>query len=120
MRLIPMRLTTALVFTGLIVTATTSAAMSAGAEEGLSGMHAKVRVGGKLCFADHSHAGNSAGHNSRKSAEAAAIRNWQDFTAWEYGLAWGSYSMAAGKSMQCSGGGSWGCTIDARPCRGGR
>lgn len=118
MRLIPMRLTTVLVFTGLIVTAATSAAMSAGAEEGMSGLHAKVRVGGKLCFADHSHAGNSAGHNSRKTAEAAAIRNWQDFTAWEYGGVWASWRAAAGKSMSCSGGSSWGCSIDARPCRG--
>ena len=93
----------------------------AAAEEGMSGLHDKVRVGGKLCFSDHSHSGNSSGERSRKAAETAAIRNWQDFTAWEYGRAWGSYGLAVGKSMQCSGSGaSWGCSLEARPCRGGR
>lgn len=87
------------------------------AAQTLADMHAKVRVGGKLCFADHSHSGSSSGHSSRKAAEMAAIRSWQDFTAWEYGSAWGSYSTAVGKSMNCSGGGSWGCNVDARPCR---
>ena len=84
----------------------------------MSGLHSKVRVGGKLCFADHSHSSSSSGQPSRRAAEAAAIRNWQDFTAWEYGGVWASWRAAAGKSMQCSGGSSWGCSVDARPCRG--
>ena len=83
----------------------------------MSDLHDKVRVGGKLCFSDHSHSSSSAGHASRKAAEMAAIRSWQDFTAWEYGGTWASYSRAVGKSMSCSGGGSWGCNIEARPCR---
>lgn len=100
---------------GLLIAAAGAASAQ---ESGMSGLHAKVRVGSKLCFADHSHAGNSSGQPSRKAAEIEAIRNWQDFTAWEYGRAWGSYGLAVGKSMSCSGGSSWGCSIDARPCRG--
>ena len=111
-----MRLSIALIVTGLSL----AMASSAGAEDGLTGLHDKVRIGGKLCFRGHSHAGNSSGHASRKAAEVEAIRNWQDFTAFEYGNAWASYRLAAGKSMHCSGGGSWGCTIDATPCRSGR
>ena len=88
--------------------------------QGMADLHDKVRTGGKLCFSDHSHSGSSAGHSSRKSAEREAIRSWQDFTAWEYGGSWASYNMAAGKSMSCSGGGTWSCSVEARPCRGGR
>ena len=96
-------------------------AAPAAAEQGLASLHAKVRVGGKLCFADHSHSGYSSGERTRKLAESAAIRKWQSFTTFEYGSAWGSYNLATGKSMQCSGSGtSWGCSIDARPCRSGR
>lgn len=86
-------------------------------DTGLSGLHDKVRVAGKLCMADHYHTGNSAGLASKKAAEVAAIKNWQDFTAWEYGSAWGSFRMAESKKVSCSGGGSWSCTVDARPCR---
>lgn len=91
-----------------------------GQAQDLASMHSKVRVGGKLCFADHSHSGSSSGQRSRKAAELEAIRSWQDFTAWEYGRTWGSYSLAVGKSMSCSAGGSWSCSVEARPCRGGR
>lgn len=110
-----MRFLVAMILLGTILVA---AGPALAQEEGLSGLHSKVRVGSKLCFADHSHAGFSSGERSRKAAEIAAIRNWQGFTAMEYGSAWGSYNLAVGKSMQCSGGGSWSCSIDARPCRG--
>lgn len=87
-------------------------------DTGLSGLHDKVRVGGKVCFSDHYHSGASSGERSRKAAEMAAIRSWQDFTAWEYGSAWGSFANAASKSMKCGQtGGSWSCNVDARPCR---
>ena len=32
-----------------------------GQAQDLASMHSKVRVGGKLCFADHSHSGSSSG-----------------------------------------------------------
>jgi hypothetical protein len=86
-------------------------------EAGLAGLHSWVRVGGRTCMADHYHDGNGTGR-SRAAAQASAIRAWVDFTAWEYGSRWGSYSAAVGKSMSCSGGGgSWSCSTSARPCR---
>lgn len=86
-------------------------------ETGLSGLHAKVRVGNKICFADHYHNGSSSGHKTRKAAEAAAISDWAGFTSWEYGNAWGQFGMAESKSISCSNVGGWGCQLEARPCR---
>ena len=87
-------------------------------DTGLSGLHEKVRVGGKVCFADHFHFGTSNGQRSRKLAEIEAIRSWEGFTAWEYGDAWGRFANAVSKGVKCSqSGGSWGCDIEARPCR---
>lgn len=84
----------------------------------MSDLHSKVRVGNKLCMADHYHSGNSSGQPSKAAAEKAAIRNWEEFTDWEYGSAWGSFAAAVSKSVSCSGGGnSWGCFVEARPCR---
>ena len=86
-------------------------------DAGLAGMHAWVRVGGKTCMADHFHDGSGTGR-TRAAAQASAIRAWVDFTAWEYGNRWGSYSAALSKSMNCSGSGSsWSCSTSARPCR---
>lgn len=86
--------------------------------QGLAGIHEWVRVGGKICMKDHYHDGSSAGEKSKKAAEEAAIRSWQGFTGWEYGAAWGSFKNAESKSIKCDGGGSsWGCSVQARPCR---
>jgi hypothetical protein len=87
-------------------------------ETGLDGLHAQRREGNRICMSDHFHHGSSSGHPTRKQAEAAAIRDWAGFTAWEYGLAWGSYAIAASKSMKCvQSGKTWGCELDARPCK---
>jgi hypothetical protein len=87
-------------------------------EEGLSFLHAKVRVGNKLCMADHEHSGSSAGQPTQKHALSAAIASWASFTAWEYSPKWGSFKLAEGKKVSCSqSGGGWGCQIAARPCR---
>lgn len=105
----------ALMAGGLLLSA---AATAAAQDSGLSGLHQKVRVGGKLCMYDHYHSASSNGQSSRKAAEVAAIRSWQDFTAWEYGGAWGSFAMAEGKKVSCFGSGSsFNCDVDARPCR---
>lgn len=90
----------------------------AASAQGMADLHAKVVVGKKLCMADHYHSGNSSGLPSKVAAERDAIRNWQEFTAWEYGNAWGSFAAALSKSVNCTGGGqSWGCHVEARPCR---
>ena len=93
--------------------------LGANAEEGgMSDLHSKVRVGNKICFADHYHYGSSGGLASKKAAEAAVIADWAGFVAWEYGNAWASIKLAANKSLKCSNSsGSWSCTLEAAPCR---
>jgi hypothetical protein len=90
-----------------------------GEEGGLAGLHAQAREGRHICMTEHSHHGSSAGHPTKKVAEESAVRSWSGFTAFEYGAAWGDYAIAAGKDMQCSqsDSGSWGCEVDARPCK---
>lgn len=101
------------------VTATFAATPMATAEEtGFSSIHEQRREGNRICMSSHSHSGSSSGQKTRKLAEAAAARDWAGFTAWEYGLAWGSYRLAASKSMQCEqSGATWGCKVEARPCK---
>ena len=95
-----------------------SAIMVSGASaQGLADTHTQVRVGNKICMADHYHSGSSNGHPSRKAAEAAAISSWAGFTAWEYGSNWGHFALAESKRIVCQNVGGWGCTLDARPCR---
>jgi hypothetical protein len=90
---------------------------------GLTGhdqLHQQARVAGKICMTEHEHGGEGA-LASRRGAEAAAIRHWESFTAWEYGKPWGRYSLAAGKNMECTNGGAvWLCNTRARPCRSAR
>jgi len=104
------------------VAATNSIAQSSakpGKLTGIDNIHAQTRVGGKVCMSDHEHVGEG-NLTSRKGAEAAAVRAWQDFTAFEYGSAWGKYTLAVGKTMNCaSTSGRWTCNVTARPCRPG-
>lgn len=84
---------------------------------GFDSIHSTVRVGGKICFADHSHGGSGSGA-TRKIAEMAAIKSWYGYTAGEYGSDWANIHKAVKASMKCSGGGSnWNCDVDATPCR---
>jgi hypothetical protein len=92
---------------------------SAAAEEtGVASIHSWVKVGRKTCMLDHFHDGNGNG-KTRAQAEKAAIISWTEFTAWEYGSAWGRYALAASKAMQCSQDSPsvWSCHVQARPCR---
>ena len=84
---------------------------------GLDALHDKVRVGGRLCMADHFHDGSGSG-STRGAATNAAIRSWIDFTAWEYGSRWGSWGASVSKRVSCSGGpGNYNCSVSSRPCR---
>jgi hypothetical protein len=86
-------------------------------ETGIAGIHDWIKVGRKTCMADHFHSGD--GHAAtRAQAARQAIESWTDFTAWEYGTAWGHYGLAASKKMTCDQSGSWSCFVEARPCRG--
>src|SRR5262245_4607331 len=86
-------------------------------ETGVAKIHAWVKVGSKTCMLDHFHDGSGNGP-TRAQAERATIRSWADYTAWEYGDAWGRYSVAVSKQMTCSQrSGVWSCAVKARPCR---
>ncbi len=97
-----------------IGTATSAAPRSTGVDS----IHSQVRVGSKVCMATHSHYGE-AEMASRSGAAQAAIRNWQVFTADEYGTIWGSYRLAIRPSMSCqpTSGNRWFCKTSAYPCR---
>ena len=109
------------VFFSVCAAVAMSAALSATAamadNTGFDSIHAKVRVGGRTCFADHSHSGSGAGAN-RKIAEMAAIGSWSGYTAGEYGSDWANINKAVRKSMRCSptGGGGYSCDVEATPC----
>ncbi len=78
----------------------------------------KVRVGGKTCFASHEHYGESRPWANKKGAIAYAVREWERFTAWEYGKSWSNYRLATGKRTSCKrASGRWVCSTFARPCR---
>jgi hypothetical protein len=79
--------------------------------------HAARLEGGRICYIEHAHYGSGSG-NSRQAAERSAIGSWAGFTSFEYGSAWANFGKAAGKRMSCSqSGGSWDCSLEARPCR---
>jgi hypothetical protein len=85
-------------------------------ETGVAGIHSWVKMGRKTCMVDHFHSGNGSGA-TRAQAERQAIQAWIDFTAWEYGTAWGRYRVATGKNLSCEKSGDWNCFLEARPCR---
>ncbi len=84
-------------------------------------LHGMKRVGSKTCLDDHFHDGSGTGA-SQKVAMADAVKNWQGFTAFEYGSDWGAYGNAVAKSASCDRGmSSFTCQVSAIPCKvGGR
>lgn len=87
-------------------------------ETGLAVLHDLRREGGRNCFLDHYHYGNSSGAPNRKSAETEAVSSWSSFVDFEYGSDWARFSRAATKSVKCEqAGGGWGCSVEARPCK---
>lgn len=105
----------------VLIAAAAAAAMAVPAaadDNGLAVIHAFSREGGKLCFADHWHYASRSGP-TRKSAQAEAIRGWQDFTALEYGSDWARFSRAQNRVVKCSpsGNGGFDCNVEGRPCK---
>jgi hypothetical protein len=81
-------------------------------------LHAVRREHGKLCLSDHWHYGSSGSQRSKRLAQRAAIRSWQNFTALEYGSDWARYSRAGSRKMKCSrSSAGWNCDVEARACR---
>lgn len=99
-----------------LAAAVVTAAPASANQTGLDGIHAKMRVGKKVCFDGHSHSGYGAGP-SKKVAEYAAIKSWADFTALEYGSDWAVYGKSYKPSMRCSqSAAGWTCDLEATPC----
>ena len=87
-------------------------------ETGLASMHDWVRVGRKVCYSEHTHYASSNGHRTKRAALNAAIKDWQEFTAFEYGTSWAYFRRANAKRKACSRQASgWSCSIQARPCK---
>jgi|SRR4029450_5728848 hypothetical protein len=83
---------------------------------GLAGIHDWVKVAGKTCMADHYHDGQGTGP-TKAQAQAAAVRAWTDFTAWEYGRRWAKWQNSVSKSGSCTGTrGNISCNVTSRPC----
>jgi hypothetical protein len=103
---------------GLAMLALSAVAHGVAAQDGmgLAGIHAWVKVAGKTCMADHFHDGQGSGP-TKAQAEAAAVRAWTDFTAWEYGQRWARWQLSASKLGSCSGSrGNISCKVSSRPC----
>ena len=84
---------------------------------GLEFLHDKVRIGGHVCMKDHVHTGKG-GDAQQSTAMATAARDWSEFTALEYGPAWGNFGIAAQKHMSCGQlREAWMCEVVATPCR---
>ncbi|KUO56918.1 MAG: hypothetical protein APF80_11330 [Alphaproteobacteria bacterium BRH_c36] len=83
----------------------------------MASIHAWKKVGKKTCFTDHTHTGTSSGQKSEKAAVAAAVKDWQEFTAFEYGTDWAYFKNAQGSGKSCTRETSgWSCTVEAMPC----
>ncbi|HEY7669214.1 MAG TPA: hypothetical protein VH852_01120 [Hyphomicrobium sp.] len=86
-------------------------------DTGLAYSHTLRKEGGRLCMADHWHAGSGEGR-TKAAARAAAIRSWADFTNFEYGTVWARFSLAASQATRYTKAESgWSAAVDARPCR---
>ncbi len=85
-------------------------------ETGLAGMHTWRKERGITCFADHFHTGTGEGR-TKPAARKAAIKAWEEFTAWEYGTDWAYFRYAGGKGVNYTkAANGWSASVDARPC----
>ena len=85
-------------------------------ETGLASMHSWRKERGMTCMSDHFHYGNGTGP-TKAAAQDAAIRAWQEFTAFEYGLDWAYFRHAGSKAIRHSQEGQgWSASVEARPC----
>lgn len=87
-------------------------------DTGLASIHKLRRERGRICMADHWHYGSSGTQSSKRAAQRAAMRSWQDFTALEYGSDWARYNRAGSRKINCSrAAAGWSCDVEARPCK---
>ena len=91
-------------------------------ETGLAtALHEVKKEKGRVCMVTHYHSGNGTARNSKRQAIKVAIKNWEEFTTWEYGSDWGKFRRARSRGQSCNkSGNSWNCSVRARPCRSRR
>lgn len=97
---------------------------TAAPSQALDYLHDQRREAGRICMSSHFHTGESDLHRTKAAAQRIAIQRWVEFTAGEYGGAWGSIKLARSRSMECGPSGrggdtGWFCRVEARPCRRG-
>jgi hypothetical protein len=89
-------------------------------ETGLADIHAQRREHGRTCMSEHFHYGSGRA-SSKGAALRAAVATWTNFTVFEYGSDWGSFSRAGSRARNCTDEGKlWSCRVQARPCKGRR
>jgi hypothetical protein len=102
---------------GLALALSLCAAAAYADDAGFAASHDLANEGGRLCMSNHGHTG-SATASTKPAARTGAIREWAEFTNFEYGRSWASFSAAAGSTTrytkETTG---WSATVDARPCR---
>src|SRR4029077_11125850 len=107
---------TAVIVAGMLALGLAPSSAAAQDGMGLAGIHDWVKVAGRPCMADHFNEGQATGPTNAQ-AQAAAIRAWTDFTAWEYGRRWARWQNSVSRSGSCSGTrGNISCNVTSRPC----
>jgi len=87
------------------------------ANAGLHAPYDQTRFGSKECVTGYEHGGEGI-LASMPDATKVALRRWDGFAAWEYGKAWVSHPLSAGKVVECQAdGASRICRTTIRPCR---
>lgn len=110
-----------IVFVSAAVVSVLVAPAASAQETGLHKLHKIAPMGGKMCMTEHEHYGESPASSTKNVAMKLAVNKWIQFTADEYGKAWGSYALAVGKKEKCAGSApNIVCSVTARPCRSGR
>jgi hypothetical protein len=86
-------------------------------DSGLASSHTLRKEGGKLCMADHYHAGSGDGL-TKPAARVEAAKSWASFVDFEYGSDWARFGRAASVSVKYTKAEKgWTATIEARPCK---
>ena len=86
-------------------------------DTGFASSHDMVKSGGRKCFASHAHSGTGEG-KTKAAAMSAALKNWWEYTAGEYGSDWAHWGKSAGKTVSyAKAAGGWSATVESRPCK---
>lgn len=86
-------------------------------DTGMASMHDWQKVGRKTCMKEHYHTGSGEGRTKR-DARRAAVVDWENFTAFEYGSDWARFKSAASRGIRYEKGPKgWTASVEARPCR---